>query len=137
MLLKTLTLVNYKNFENKSFDFDSKVNCFVGLNGVGKSNILDSIYHLSYGKSYFNPIPSQNIKHGEEYFMINGVYSINDKEENIIISLKKGVKKILKRNNKLYKKFSDHIGLIPLVIISPSDRNLIIEGSDTRRRNNY
>jgi len=134
MLLKTLTLINYKNFENKSFDFDSKVNCFVGLNGVGKSNILDAIYHLSYGKSYFNPIPSQNIRHGEEYFMINGMYSINEKEENIIISLKKGVKKIIKRNNKLYKKFSDHIGLIPLVIISPTDRNLIIEGSDTRRK---
>ena len=134
MLLKTLTLINYKNFENKSFDFDSKVNCFVGLNGVGKSNILDSIYHLSYGKSYFNPIPSQNIRHGEEYFMINGMYSINEKEENIIISLKKGVKKIIKRNNKLYRKFSDHIGLIPLVIISPTDRNLIIEGSDTRRK---
>ena len=134
MLLKTLTLVNYKNFENKSFDFDSKVNCFVGLNGVGKSNVLDSIYHLSYGKSYFNPIPSQNIRHGEEYFMINGIYSNNDIEENITISLKKGVKKILKRNNKLYKKFSDHIGLIPLVIISPIDRNLIIEGSDTRRK---
>ena len=134
MLLKTLTLINYKNFENKSFDFDSKVNCFVGLNGVGKSNILDSIYHLSYGKSYFNPIPSQNIRHGEEYFMINGMYSINEKKENIIISLKKGVKKIIKRNNKLYRKFSDHIGLIPLVIISPTDRNLIIEGSDTRRK---
>ena len=98
MLLKTLTLINYKNFENKSFDFDSKVNCFVGLNGVGKSNVLDSIYHLSYGKSYFNPIPSQNIRHGEEYFMINGIYSINDSEENIVISLKKGVKKIIKRN---------------------------------------
>jgi len=94
MLLKTLTLINYKNFENKSFDFDSKVNCFVGLNGVGKSNVLDSIYHLSYGKSYFNPIPSQNIRHGEEYFMINGMYSINDSDENIVISLKKGVKKI-------------------------------------------
>ena len=134
MLLKTLTLINYKNFENKSFDFDSKVNCFVGLNGVGKSNVLDSIYHLSYGKSYFNPIPSQNIRHGEEYFMINGIYSINDSEENIVISLKKGVKKIIKRNNKLYKKFSDHIGLIPLVIISPTDRNLIIEGSETRRK---
>ncbi len=134
MLLKTLTLINYKNFENKSFDFDSKVNCFVGLNGVGKSNILDSIYHLSYGKSYFNPIPSQNIRHGEEYFMINGMYSINEKKENVIISLKKGVKKIIKRNNKLYRKFSDHIGLIPLVIISPTDRNLIIEGSDTRRK---
>ena len=134
MLLKTLTLINYKNFENKSFDFDSKVNCFVGLNGVGKSNVLDSIYHLSYGKSYFNPIPSQNIRHGEEYFMLNGMYSINDSDENIVISLKKGVKKIIKRNNKLYKKFSDHIGLIPLVIISPTDRNLIIEGSETRRK---
>ena len=134
MFLNFLKLSYYKNFSSKKFNFESKINCFIGNNGVGKSNILDSIYHLSYGKSYFNPIPSQNIRHGEEYFMINGVYSINDKEENIIISLKKGVKKILKRNNKLYKKFSDHIGLIPLVIISPSDRNLIIEGSDTRRK---
>ena len=134
MFLKKLSLTNYKNFEDIKFDFDTKIVCFVGLNGVGKTNILDSIYHLSYTKSYFNPIPSQNIKHGESFFFISGTYEIEDKEENILISLKKGDKKRVKRNNKLYKKFSDHIGFIPLVIISPDDRNLIIEGSETRRK---
>ena len=134
MFLKELSLTNYKNFESLKFSFDTKIICFVGLNGVGKTNILDSIYHLSYTKSYFNPIPSQNIKHGETFFFISGKYIIDDKEENILVSLKKGDKKIIKRNNKLYKKFSDHIGKIPLVLISPDDRNLIIEGSETRRK---
>ena len=134
MFLKELSLTNYKNFESLRFSFDTKIICFVGLNGVGKTNILDSIYHLSYTKSYFNPIPSQNIKHGETFFFISGKYMIHDKEENILVSLKKGDKKIIKRNNKLYKKFSDHIGKIPLVLISPDDRNLIIEGSETRRK---
>jgi len=134
MFLKELSLTNYKNFESLKFSFDTKIICFVGLNGVGKTNILDSIYHLSYTKSYFNPIPSQNIKHGETFFFISGRYMIHDKEENILVSLKKGDKKIIKRNNKLYKKFSDHIGKIPLVLISPYDRNLIIEGSETRRK---
>jgi DNA replication and repair protein RecF len=68
MILETLSILNYKNFETKSFDFDHKINCFVGYNGVGKTNILDAIYHLSYGKSYFNPIASQNIKHNEDFF---------------------------------------------------------------------
>ena len=134
MFLKELSLTNYKNFESLKFSFDTKIICIVGLNGVGKTNILDSIYHLSYTKSYFNPIPSQNIKHGETFFFISGRYMIHDKEENILVSLKKGDKKIIKRNNKLYKKFSDHIGKIPLVLISPDDRNLIIEGSETRRK---
>ena len=134
MFLKELSLTNYKNFESLKFSFDTKIICFVGLNGVGKTNILDSIYHLSYTKSYFNPIPSQNIKHGETFFFISGRYMIHDKEENILVSLKKGDKKIIKRNNKPYKKFSDHIGKIPLVLISPDDRNLIIEGSETRRK---
>lgn len=134
MFLKELSLTNYKNFESLRFSFDTKIICFVGLNGVGKTNILDSIYHLSYTKSYLNPIPSQNIKHGETFFFISGKYMIHDKEENILVSLQKGDKKIIKRNNKLYKKFSDHIGKIPLVLISPDDRNLIIEGSETRRK---
>tara|TARA_A200000113_G_scaffold75432_1_gene66241 strand:+ start:214 stop:1293 length:1080 start_codon:yes stop_codon:yes gene_type:complete len=134
MFLKELSLTNYKNFESLRFSFDTKIICFVGLNGVGKTNILDSIYHLSYTKSYFNPIPSQNIKHGETFFFISGKYMIHDKEENILVSLQKGDKKIIKRNNKPYKKFSDHIGKIPLVLISPDDRNLIIEGSETRRK---
>lgn len=134
MVLNTLSLVNYKNFESQNFTFDSKINCFVGANGIGKTNVLDAIYHLSFGKSYFNPIASQNIKHGEEFFIIDGAFEKEERSEKIIVSLKKGHKKIIKRNSKAYEKFSDHIGFIPLVIISPADRDLIIEGSDTRRK---
>jgi len=134
MFLKELSLTNYKNFDSIKFNFDTKIVCFVGLNGVGKTNLLDSIYHLSYTKSYFNPIPSQNIKHNEDFFFISGIYDYDKRDENILISMKRGEKKRVKRNNKIYKKFSDHIGKIPLVLISPDDRNLIIEGSETRRK---
>jgi DNA replication and repair protein RecF len=106
----------------------------VGKNGIGKTNILDSIYHLANGKSYFNPLAVQNIKHGEEFFVIDGEFEINSRMEQIVCSLKKGQKKTLKRNSKPYEKFSDHIGFIPLVIISPADSDLIIEGSETRRK---
>ncbi len=134
MILKSLALLNYKNFDSKSFEFNNTINCLVGNNGVGKTNVLDAIYHLSFGKSYFNPIASQNIKYDEEFFVINGEYDKDEKTENIVVSLKKGQKKIIKRNSKAYDKFSDHIGFLPLVIISPADRDLIIEGSDTRRK---
>ena len=81
MVLKSLSLINYKNFDNKSFDFNDKINCIVGNNGIGKTNVLDAIYHLSFGKSYFNPVATQNIKHGEEFFVINGDYIKNEKPE--------------------------------------------------------
>jgi len=132
--LKRLSLFNYKNITEATFDFDAKINCFVGKNGIGKTNILDAIYHLSYGKSYFNPLAVQNIRHGEEFFVVDGVFEKENRDEQIVCSLKKGQKKILKRNNKPYERFSDHIGFIPLVIISPSDQDLIIEGSETRRK---
>ena len=134
MFLKRLSLINYKNFDSQNFEFDSKINCFVGPNGVGKTNALDAIYHLSFGKGYFNPIGSQNIRHGEDFFVIEGEFENSDREEKIVCSLKKGMKKIIKRNGKAYDRLSDHIGLLPLVIISPADRDLIIEGSDTRRK---
>lgn len=134
MFLKQLTLLNYKNIDQQNFDFDTKINCFVGRNGVGKTNILDAIYHLAYGKSYFNPLAVQNIKHDEEFFLLDAVFFKNDKEEKVSCSLKRGQKKIIKRNNKAYEKLSEHIGLIPLVIISPADNDLIAEGSDVRRK---
>ena len=134
MYLKKISLFNYKNFSEVNYDFDAKINCFVGKNGVGKTNILDAIYHLANGKSYFNPLAVQNIKHNEEFFVIEGEFEKANRNEQILCSLKKGQKKILKRNGKLYEKFSDHIGFIPLVIISPSDSDLIVEGSETRRR---
>lgn len=134
MFLQHLTLLNYKNITSLSFDFDPKINCFVGKNGVGKTNILDAIYHLAYGKSYFNPLATQNIKHNEDFFLIDAVFDKDKKEEKIACSLKRGQKKTIKRNNKVYEKLSEYIGFIPLVIISPSDTDLIIEGSETRRK---
>jgi DNA replication and repair protein RecF len=134
MIINKLSLINYKNFESSTFDFDAKINCFVGANGIGKTNALDAIYHLAFGKSYFNPIAAQNIKHGEEFFVIDGNFNKNDRDEKVIISLKKGQKKVIKRNGKAYDKFSEHIGFIPLVIVSPADRDLISEGSEVRRK---
>jgi DNA replication and repair protein RecF len=134
MYLKKISLFNYKNFSEANFEFDTKINCFVGKNGIGKTNVLDAIYHVSYGKSYFNPLAVQNIKHGEEFFVIDAELEKENRAEQIVCSLKKGQKKILKRNGKVYDKFSDHIGFVPLVIISPADRDLIIEGSETRRK---
>lgn len=134
MYLKKIDLLNFKNIEDKSFEFNAKINCFIGLNGVGKTNILDAIYYMAYGRSYFNPIAIQNIKQGADFFVLDGLFEKNEQSEHILCSLKKGQKKILKRNNKNYERFSDHFGFIPLVIISPSDSDLIIEGSETRRK---
>ena len=134
MYLQKLSLINFKNFSSQIFDFEDKINCFVGNNGVGKTNVLDAIYYLSFAKSYFNPVATQNIRHNEEFFVIDGTYLINDRSENVSCSLKRGHKKVVKKNGKPYEKFSEHIGYLPLVIISPADRDLITEGSDTRRK---
>ncbi len=134
MFLRHLSLVNYKNFDSKTLEFDPVINCLVGDNGVGKTNILDAIYHLCFGKSYFNPVSTQNIKHDTDFFVVEGEFEKEERTEKILCSFKKGTKKIIKRNGKAYEKFSEHIGFLPLVIISPSDRDLILEGSDTRRK---
>lgn len=134
MHLTTLSLINYKSFPTADFELDEKINCFVGNNGVGKTNVLDAIYHLAFAKSYFNPVTVQNIRHDEEFFVISGGFEKNQKVENVVVSAKRGHSRVIKRNGKLYDKISDHIGLIPLVIISPADRDLIIEGSETRRK---
>ncbi|MDG2397563.1 MAG: DNA replication and repair protein RecF [Flavobacteriaceae bacterium] len=134
MKLNSVSIINYKNIDDLKLDFDSKINCFIGNNGVGKSNLLDSIYHLCLGKSYFNNNVSQNIQFNKDFYIIQGNFYLNSRIEKINCSYKKGKKKILKRNNKAYKRFSDHIGLLPLVIISPSDRDLISGGSTIRRK---
>lgn len=132
--LEELHVLNFKNISEKTLHFTKKINCFVGKNGQGKTNLLDAIYYLAFGKSYFNPVAVQNIKHHEEFFVVEGLFNKTDKKEQIVCSLKKGQKKVLKRNGKIYEKFADHIGLIPLVMISPSDQDLISEGSETRRK---
>jgi len=134
MNIKSLSLLNYRNFESLELDFSEKINCFIGLNGVGKTNILDSIYYLSFCKSWLNPIDNQNIRYTSDFFMIKANYQFNDTNEVISCGFKKGKKKSFKRNNKEYKRLSEHIGLIPLVSISPYDSNLILGGSEERRK---
>ena len=134
MRLDKLSLINFKNFESQTFDFQHKINCFVGDNGIGKTNALDAIYYLSFGKSYFNTVATQNIRHNQDFFMVQGEYLIDERKDTVICSLKRGQKKCIKRNDKEYERFSDHIGYLPLVIISPTDRDLIIEGSERRRK---
>ena len=134
MVLKQLSLLNYKNFNQRDFTLNPKMNCIVGANGIGKTNVLDAIYHLSFGKSYFNPVSSQNIRHGEDFFVIDALLEKEEKSEKLICSMKKGAKKVVKRNGKVYEKLADHIGFMPLVMISPADRDLITEGSETRRK---
>ena len=134
LILNKLSLINYKNILSSDFELDSNINCFVGNNGVGKTNVLDSIYHLAMRKSYFHSLSSQTINHNAKFMLIEGDFTKGIKHENIICSLKKGQNKTLKRNGKIYKRFSDHIGLIPVVMISPYDRDLIQEGSSNRRK---
>ncbi|MDO5105914.1 DNA replication/repair protein RecF [Capnocytophaga sp.] len=134
MFLKKLSVVNYKNIPSKDFLFEANINCFVGNNGIGKTNLLDAIYHLGMGKSYFNPSAVQNIRHGEEFYMIEGLFDRSEREEQIVCSIKKGQKKIIKCNGKTYERIADHIGKYPMVIISPADQDLILDGSDVRRK---
>ena len=134
MILKRLYILNFKNIADKEFSFSEKINCFVGNNGIGKTNSLDAIYHLGMTKSYFNTTTSYNIRLGEEFYLLEGTFLEENREENVVCSVKKGQKKVIKRNGKIYDKLSEHIGAFPVVIVSPADRDLIHEGSDTRRK---
>jgi len=134
MYIRELSVLNYKNFGEATLGFSRKVNCFIGNNGVGKTNLLDAIYYLSFCKSYFNIPDSQNVRHSEDYFALQGRYELSDKSEEIHCGFKNGQKKKIRRNKKEYERFSDHIGLLPLVMISPADSVLIQGGSEERRR---
>ncbi len=134
MYLKDLKLINFKNFEAKTFQFSSNINCIVGNNGKGKTNILDAIYYLAYCKSYFNHKDAFNIKFNEDFFSIEGNYIVEENEDAIFCAYKKGEQKVFKKNSKSYSKLSNHIGCYPTVIISPFDRDLILEGSEVRRK---
>ncbi len=135
MYLKRLQLNNFKNCSSAEMGFSDKVNCFVGNNGAGKTNILDSIYYLSFCKSYFNPIDTQNIRHEEDFFAVHGEYFNQEKTNDTISCVqKRAKKKSFKINKKEYDRLADHIGIIPLVMISPYDRDLINDGSELRRK---
>ena len=150
MLLKELHIIGFKNIQETSLTFADKLNCFVGNNGQGKTNLLDAIYYLSFTKSAFNPIDSQNIRHDSDFAMIQGVYvpfsnntgvkSGSNAEQDVVeplsitCSIKRGAKKQFRCGKKDYQRLIDHIGRIPLVMVSPEDNQLIAEGSDERRR---
>jgi DNA replication and repair protein RecF len=134
MYLKKLILTNFKNYDQTELEFSPKINCFVGNNGVGKTNILDAIHYLSLTKSFFNNIDSVSIRHGEEFFIINGTFSRNDDEDQIYCAFQRQKQKVLKKNGKEYQRLSEHIGKYPVVMISPADNALISEGSEERRR---
>ncbi len=134
MYIRELSLLNFKNFEHAEFKFTDGLNCFIGNNGAGKTNLMDAIYYLSFCKSFLNPVDAQNIRFDQDFFMVQGKYQRLDSEETIYCGLKRNQKKIFKRNQKEYKKLSEHIGLIPVIIVTPSDTNLISGGSEERRR---
>lgn len=135
MQLDRLYISDYRNLQQADICFSPKMNCFVGHNGMGKTNLLDAIYYLSFCKSSLCSLDSQTIRHGAEGFQLQGYYLMNDEKSTIIscITRSKG-KKQIKRDRKEYLRFSDHIGYIPLVLISPLDYELISGGSDERRR---
>ncbi|RZK78967.1 MAG: DNA replication and repair protein RecF [Pedobacter sp.] len=134
MWLKNITLLNFKNYSDANISFSKTVNAFVGNNGAGKTNLLDAIHYLCLCKGYFNPIDTQQIKTNEDLFMIQGDFERLEKNEKITCGVKRNQKKQFKRNKKEYDKLASHIGLFPLVMISPYDTNIIMEGSEERRR---
>lgn len=135
MILKQLSILNYKNIEQADLNLSPKMNCFIGQNGMGKTNLLDAVYYLSFCKSATNPIDSQVMRHDAEFFVVQGLYETEQgDEEEIYCGMKRRQKKTFKRNKKAYQRFSEHVGFIPLVMVSPSDNELILGGSEERRR---
>jgi DNA replication and repair protein RecF len=134
MILNSLSVLNFKNIEEATLTFSPKMNCFLGNNGMGKTNLLDAIYYLSYTKNHINLPDSQLIRHGSEFCVIQGSYLDGENEEEIYCGIKARCRKIFRRNKKEYSRMSEHIGLIPLVLVSPADTSLIQGGSEERRR---
>lgn len=134
MHLENLHLINFKNYEEAEIQLSEGINCFVGNNGAGKTNILDAVHYLSICKSYMNVIDRQNIRFDQPFFSIQGLWEKDDAKISIHCAVKLGSKKVFKRNKKEYEKLADHIGQFPAVMISPYDKDLISEGSELRRR---
>lgn len=134
MYLQKLSILNFKNYAEAGWEFCSRINCLTGNNGEGKTNVLDAIHYLSLCKSFFNPVDTQNILHEAPFFLVQGSFYANDRNEEIYCGLKRNQKKQFKRNKKEYQRLADHIGLFPLVMISPADSELVTEGSESRRR---
>lgn len=134
MHLQRLHIINYKNYEEAEIALCEGINCFVGPNGSGKTNLLDAVYYQSMCRSYLNPVDRQNIRFEQAFFMIHGDWLKDGRQIRISCSLKQGQKKLIKRNRQEYERLADHIGEFPVVMISPYDTDLISEGSEHRRK---
>jgi DNA replication and repair protein RecF len=134
MIIKKLSLYNFKNHSEKKFEFSPQINCFVGNNGVGKTNILDALHYLSVGKSFLGNTDLNNIKNEEDFFTIDAEIQNDDSEDIIKILQPKEAKKVIKKNDKSYDRLADHIGYLPSVMISPYDSNLISDSGESRRK---
>ncbi len=135
MRLKRLSLLNFKNLSQTDIALSEGINCFVGDNGAGKTNVLDAIYYLSMSKSAFTMTDGQSVRHGEEFFFTEGTYSTDGGgQEQVICSFSRRTGKVLKRNGKEYDRVADHVGLFPVVIVSPRDTDLITDAAEERRR---
>jgi len=134
MFLHKLSLAGFKNYAHADVAFSPRFNCIVGDNGEGKTNLLDAVHYLSFTKSYFNPIDSHNILHDAPLFVIQGEFRAGGKVDEVFCAQKKGERKLVKVNKKEVERFADHIGLFPVVMTSPSDIGLILEGSEIRRK---
>ena len=135
MILKKLSIINYKNISETTLELSPKINCFIGNNGMGKTNILDAVYYLSFCKSHSSAVDSQIVRHDSDFFVLEGDYVDEEgNEEQIYCGMKRGSRKHFKRNKKEYKRLASHIGLIPLILVSPSDTMLVEGGSEMRRK---
>jgi len=134
MIIRKLSLINFKNHSAQNFEFSTQINCFVGNNGVGKTNILDALHYLSVAKSFLGNTDLNNIRINEDFFALEGEIFDGEKDNILQIQQSKETKKILKKNDKLYSRIADHIGFLPSVIISPYDSNLISDAGESRRK---
>lgn len=135
MYLTKLSLINFKNLAQEELSFEKGINCFVGDNGTCKTNIVDAVYYLSMCKSSLAMSDIQCTRHGEPFFVLDGEYHHDEgRKEQITCTYQRGAQKVLKRNGKAYERLADHIGLIPVVVVSPADSSLISDSADERRR---
>ena len=134
MVLEQLHLLHFKNHKGSDLTFGTQVNCLVGDNGSGKTNVLDAVHYLCHTKSYFNAVDAQNISHGEDFMLIQGSFQRNELLERVSCAVEKSVKKVFRRNDKAYDRLAEHVGRFPAVMIAPDDAALIHEGSAMRRK---
>ena len=135
MFLTRITLHDFKNIREASLEFSPKINCISGSNGAGKTNLLDAVYYLSMTKSFFSPSDQYVYSFGSPEADLCGWYRMdNGTEEKIAASVKKGGEKLFKRGTKAYDRFSEHVGMIPIVMVSPLDSSLVNDSGDERRK---